>query len=301
LIMRVLVDADIMVFRCGFAAEYQQWFLRVGETTHDFRYKKEAMEKLDELLPGKYSRQEGEDYTLWSETQLEPLGHAIQNLNTLMDHCLNTLEATEFDVKMYLSGQGKTFRDELAVTRPYKGNRDRMHRPTHEFDLRNYIIETWDTQVADGEEADDLLGIAQTADPINTIVVTLDKDLDQIPGMKFNFMHDRVYDVSADKADFNFHMQLLTGDSTDNVPGLPGIGPGKALKALHGLSGGLERLREAWRMYQIHSGTEDPWAYMHEQGQLVKIRTYPGQVWSVPESFGFKEEAAWDSQDLSLF
>ena len=49
--MLVLFDADILVFRCAFAAEYQEWFLKVGDETYEFRYNKEAKDKLNELLP----------------------------------------------------------------------------------------------------------------------------------------------------------------------------------------------------------------------------------------------------------
>jgi len=299
--MRVLCDADIFVFRCAFAAEYQVWFLRVGDTTHECRYKKEALALLDELLPGKYSRQEGEDYELWSERQLEPLDHALQNLRTLVSSILNTLSASVFDVLMCLSPtDGSNFRNKVAETRPYKGNRDRSHRPTYEIDLRNYIIENYDTRIAVGEEADDLLGILQYEDQKNTVIVTLDKDLDQIPGPKFNFMYDRFYEVTPAQGNYNFHMQLLTGDTTDNIPGLPGIGPGKAAKALHGITDEREQLEEVWRMYQIHSGADDPWKYLVEQGQLLRIRHWVDELWTPPEKLG-KGTEAWNSQNLTLY
>jgi 5'-3' exonuclease len=211
---------------------------------------------------------------------------------------------SDFDVEMYLSpSSGSNFRYEVAETRPYKGNRDRTHRPTHEADLRNYIIENWPTTIAEGEEADDLLGIEQTADPNNTIIVSLDKDLDQIPGLKYNFVADRSYEITQEQAHYNFHIQLMAGDSTDNIPGLPGVGVGKAAKALHGITDPMEQLAEVWRMYQIKSGVKDPWKYLHEQGQLLHIRRHVGQMWSVPDTFGFPNEdmLEWEGADLSLF
>lgn len=316
--MRALIDGDIIVFRCGFAAEYMMWYLGVDpyvptdpsgayrdeanrewRTVHEFRYKKEAMEKLDELLPGKYSRQEGEDYTLWSERVLEPFNHATQNIRTLVESILSATGTSEFDAEVYLSpANGKTFRHDLARTRPYKGQRDQSHRPTYEAELRDYLIENYKTRIADYEEADDLLAIEQTSDPKGTVLCSLDKDLDQVPGLKYNFTQDRLYEVKPEQAHYNFHMQLMTGDSTDNVPGLPGIGPGKAAKALHGINDPFEQLQEVWRMYQIHSGTEDPWEYLREQGKLVYIRREPGEDWE-PDSL-IKEDAAWDAEALSL-
>jgi len=70
--MRALFDADILVFRCGFAAERAKWFLTIGEgRAQQFDYKREAEIALDEQLPGRMSREAGEDYYMWSERFVE--------------------------------------------------------------------------------------------------------------------------------------------------------------------------------------------------------------------------------------
>lgn len=293
--MRVLIDGDIVVFRCGFAAEYMMWYLKIGNSTQEFRYKREAVDELDKQLPGIHSRKEGEDYELWSERQLEPVSHAYQNVRTLVEKIQTATDVDDFDTAMFLSpDSGGNFRYDIATTRPYKGNRDTAHRPTYEKDIRAFIIENWDTQVAIGEEADDLLGIAQTADPEGTIIATIDKDLNQIPGLKYNFVEDRIYNITPEQAIYNFHIQLMSGDMTDNIPGLPGIGPGKAAKALHGITDPMEQLAEVWRMYQIHSGVKDPWEYLCEQGQLLWIRRFPNTGWE-PADLS-QEELTWNNE-----
>jgi len=297
--MHVLFDADILVFRCAFAAEYRIWFLKIGDKTHEFRYKREAAEALDDLLPGKYSRKEGEDYTMWSEVVLEPLSHAIQNITTLVSSVIEELGQSEFDIHMMLSPWGTpNFRHEVATSVPYKGNRDRSHRPTYEKELRNFIVETWPTTIAVNEEADDLLGIEQTRIGANSIIVSIDKDLDQIPGLKHNFTYNRTYEITNEQAIYNFHLQLLMGDSTDNIPGLPGIGVGKARKALHGLETEREQFAEVCRMYTNHSGRVDWEGYLREQGRLLWIRRQRGEMWEPDITEG---EDGWDSQHLSLY
>ena len=192
--MYALIDADILVFRCGMAAERKIWHLSIPAQNYNepFEYKREATEMLDKLLPGKHSRTEGEDYTIWPEVDLQPLSHALQNVKTLMARILGDIKCNDFDVKMYLSpSTGGTFRHKLAVTRPYKGNRDQTHRPTYEKEIRAFMKKTWDTVEAVNEEADDLLGIAQTKyGPEDSVIVSLDKDLDQIPGFKYNFVKE---------------------------------------------------------------------------------------------------------------
>lgn len=317
--MYALFDADILVFRCGFAAERKTWNLAWApryETTEEgiqdkdnpeftefkeFEYKREATDHLDKILPGVYSRVEGQDYRMWFEVNLEPLSHALQNVKTSVSKALEAVDCTDFDVKMYLSGK-ENFRNEIATTKPYKGNRDRSHRPSYEQEIREFIKSNWDTTEAVNEEADDLMGIAQTKyGPEDSVIISLDKDLDQIPGLKYNFMHDVRYCISPEEAKYNFYTQLLTGDATDNITGLPGIGLGKAKKALHGLETEEQMMEEVIRMYQIHSGKEDWAKYLKEMGQLLYIRREVGELWDLPDySMQAGEDTDWANMDLTL-
>ncbi len=293
--MIALFDADIFVFRAGFAAERNQWFLAhkpIYETAPDgtrdtdnpefsevevFAYKRDATARLDELLPGIHSRVEGEDYQLWPEKYLEPVENALGNVKHMVEKALADIDCTEFDAKMYLSG-GHNFRYDVAKTRPYKGNRDKKHRPTHEDAIRKYIREQWDTEVTYVIEADDALGLAQsqTYGPQDSIIVSIDKDLDMIPGLKYNFVNEVHYDVTPEQAWKNFCLQLLTGDTTDNIPGLPKVGAGKAAKYLEGLEEN-QWLDEVCRQYACRSMREDWWTYLMEQATLLWIQQKPDQ------------------------
>ena len=276
--MIALIDADILVFRCGFAAERNQWFLKIlvpnaegPPSTREFQYKKEATAALDKSLPGIRSREEGVDYQLWSERKVEPVENALHNVNVAIGKIMDSLSVSEFDVKLYLSG-GVNFRYAAATTKPYKGNRDDKHRPTHEEAIRKYMRSKWDTVVTDGIEADDALGIAQTAaQEGETCIVTIDKDLDMIPGFHYNFVEDVSYTIDAYTAWRKFCTQLLMGDSTDNIPGLPKVGVSKAVKMLEGLEN-VELMEEVARQYASKSGKEDWFEYLMEQATLLWIQ-----------------------------
>lgn len=86
-------------------------------------------------------------------------------------------------------------------------------------------------------EADDVMGILATGGKIeNTVIITVDKDLRQIPGWHFNpVKEDFPVLVSEEDADHLFFTQWLTGDSTDNFGGIKGVGPAKAEKILTGV------------------------------------------------------------------
>jgi DNA polymerase-1 len=84
-------------------------------------------------------------------------------------------------------------------------------------------------------EADDILGILATNGKIeNPVIITVDKDLRQIPGWHFNpDKEDFPVRVSEVEADYVFYTQWLTGDSTDGFGGIKGCGPKKAAKLLN--------------------------------------------------------------------
>ena len=304
-----LLDGDIVVFRCGFASERNRWHIAWDmdlltnqfTQTAEFDYKKEAMEQLDRVVPNKFGREEGKDYMIWPEKVLEPLSHALHGVKTLINRVCESCDLDpHFDLKVYFSSS-KNFRHQIAKTRPYKGNRKVAHRPTYEKEIKQYMMENWDCIVGEDEEADDLMGIAQTTyGPEESIIISLDKDLDQVPGLKYNWVHDHKYSITEKEAHLNFYNQLLMGDTTDNIPGLPGIGAGKARKALSGLETEAELLEECMRQYELNSKQDDWVEYMREQGRLLWIRREVGQLWDVPEDV-VAETWLWeDAADINL-
>ena len=95
-----------------------------------------------------------------------------------------------------------------------------------------------------GHEADDYIAsaAAQLASPdIQVVMVSRDKDLDQALGahvVMYDPMKDEMIDpevLMATKGygpDKAIEIQTLTGDSTDNIPGVRGIGPKTAAKLI---------------------------------------------------------------------
>lgn len=134
---------------------------------------------------------------------------------------------------LHLTGK-RNFRDEIAVTRPYKGNRKGTKKPTHYQAIRDYLAWSWDATIWDGMEADDAVAIEATELGDKGVIVSLDKDLDQVVGHHFNFAKGLHYYVDEETAKFNFYKQFLTGDAVDNIEGVRGIGDKRATKLLEG-------------------------------------------------------------------
>ena len=121
-----------------------------------------------------------------------------------------------------------------------------------------YMCKKWDAVMADGMEADDLVAIwayeAREAEAAY-VIAGIDKDLLQIPGNHYNFVKKTHQFVDDDKANLNLMLQCLTGDGTDNIPGIKGVGPKTAEKILKGvpMERRWNRIRASWRGYKAGS------------------------------------------------
>lgn len=123
-----------------------------------------------------------------------------------------------------------------------KANRSSVAKPILLHPLRAYLHERYDTYQRPTLEGDDVLGILgthPTALPGQKIIVTVDKDLKGVPGFHahMNELDEEIREISEAEADYFHLFQTLTGDTTDNYPGCPGVGPVKAEKILAGLTG----------------------------------------------------------------
>lgn len=115
----------------------------------------------------------------------------------------------------------------------YKAHRDDVVDPPQRKACVEYLIEEFPSIRKPRIEADDVMGILGSApslpDGSIPVIVTVDKDLRQVPGWHFNPNHDDFpIRVTQEEADRAFHLQWLTGDATDHVPGLWRWGPAKA-------------------------------------------------------------------------
>ena len=192
----------------------------------------------------------------------------------LEDFLFITLKVDVYDCHL----TGKTnFRNDIAVTVPYKGNRADLKKPKHYQALRDHLVKRHGAVISVNEEADDTVAIVATQRLDNCWIVGQDKDLDQLQGWHYNPVKDERYYVNAFEAYKSFCVQLLTGDRTDNISGLQGIGPKKAEKALKDAKTEEELLEAAWAKYQELGHTME---YFTEQGQLLWLRRYEGELWN---------------------
>lgn len=176
-------------------------------------------------------------------------------------------------MKGFLTGKNN-FRKEIAVTTPYKGNR-KADKPRHFDAIRKHLIKLGCVE-EDTQEADDAIGIAAySMKPDEYVIITVDKDLNMIRGSHYNFVKRQFNYVDENEALRFFYTQLLTGDHTDNIRGIEGIGPKKAAKA-------LEDATTEWEMYSVAKKMYDNDKLLLENAQLLWIRRETNQLWTPP-------------------
>jgi len=178
---------------------------------------------------------------------------------------------------MHLTGKNN-FRYEIATTFPYKGNRVDKPKPKHLAFLRSHLVKEWDASISEGEEADDTIAIEATKLGDNCVIVSLDKDLDQIVGWHYNFVKRLGYYITPEEALVKLYTQMLTGDAADNIKGLFRVGPVKAAKIIGDTTNELELYNKVLEAYEGDAER------VLENAQLLFLRRYEGQIWNPPQA-----------------
>lgn len=131
-----------------------------------------------------------------------------------------------------------------------------------------------------GCEADDLMRIwaeeARRADK-DYVICSIDKDLRCIPGKHYIMHYDPLkrglIEVSEQEARLNYYSQILKGDPTDNIPGVPRVGEVKAKKYLEGCTTEEEMQEVVVSEYILAYG--DEWFnYFLINAKLIHLQTH---------------------------
>lgn len=237
--MLALLDGDILRFEIGFAAE-------VGWKA------------------------------ITNREELPPFDYVADLLHQRLEYILHQTGADDY--VLYLSG-GKSFRYDVAKTKPYKGQR-KDNKPWHFHNLTAYMVGVLDAKVVTGIEADDALAIDHLQKPEQTIICTRDKDLRQVPGWSYSWELGQQPSFGPTKIEkfgnltlsanhkkltgtglLFFYGQLLVGDAVDNIPGLDKCGPVKAYSLLKDVDNPFEVVRKAYNDDEL----------LLEQGRLLWI------------------------------
>lgn len=241
--MKALIDGDILLYEVGFGCE-TGW---KGEGSPPFDYAREMMDARLEFIVS---------------------------------------ESGSGSFILYFTGRNN-FRDSVAVRKGYKANRKESKKPFHYYNLKAYLQGMYEWRMQEGLEADDLMCIDRAKDLENAIICSRDKDLMMHEGWIYSWELGKQpsfgpfyvsgygeIELAKDRKKIKgygtkfFLSQCLTGDVTDNYPGLPNCGPVDAFNTLQATltyEEGLEAVVEAYRGFYGDSWREE----LLEQGQLA--------------------------------
>jgi 5'-3' exonuclease len=179
------------------------------------------------------------------------------------------------DYTIFLTGKGN-FRFDIAKTAIYKGNRKDTPKPPYLEPARQYLLMKYNTIMSQGEEADDLIGIAATKVGKGAIVASIDKDMLQIPATHFNFNRNEWKFVTEAEGMRFFYAQILAGDNADNIIGLYRVGMVTAYKMLEEANTEQEMWDTVVKAYDGNTGR------VIENARLLWLRRKEGETWHPP-------------------
>jgi len=224
---------------------------------------------------------------------------AVKLLRQSVDNILDGAECSMLE--LYL-GTDTNYRDSIATMKPYKGNRETSNRPQFYRELRAYLVKQRGAVLCVGQEAEDVVGIrSYEFDNFDDFVIChIDKDLDMLAGVHYNYRTGKSYEVDRYQALRNFYVQLVTGDSVDNIPGLyhqllideDGEAAYKFRYSRYKskLIKDLSELTDELSMWQHVYGIYKEWGQISkhgidrilEIGQLLWLRREQGELWVHP-------------------
>ena len=182
-------------------------------------------------------------------------------------------ERTPNYIAMFFDVKGPTFRHEMYDR--YKATRPPMPEDmAQQIPWIKEVVTAFGIPIVEkqGFEADDLIGTCARLGEekgFSTIMVTGDKDFMQLVTdhcVIYDPMKEKTIDKAAIKQDFNLtptqiiDMLGLAGDTSDNIPGVPGVGPKTAMKLLkdHGsIQGIYDHLDELKGKKALHKKLSD--------------------------------------------
>lgn len=226
------------------------------------------------------------------------------------DACVKTSEWLEWlyekrgtrDAIIFISGPGN-FRYRIGTMKPYKGNRADKEKPESYLAVREHLKKDPKTIEVHGTEADDAIIMVKKIyqDDYDCEIVSDDKDMVQEVGKHFRHSknieldidheivahpvivlnQDDIFDsktiwVTEYYGDFRVYQQMLIGDSSDNIPGVPGIGKSNKIfkeEFVEGIT--VDEARAiVWKEYLKYYGLNAVDAYL-EQYRLLRLMNNP--------------------------
>jgi 5'-3' exonuclease len=254
-----IVDADVLCYRCGFSVE--------------------KFDRINDIL------------------EVEPVENAFYNVDLMVNKIQKVTVCSDY--KMYLTSADRSnFR--FGLFPEYKQHRKKQRKPYYYNELRDYLQTRWKAEMVSGEEADDKCSIEHclinksdyldgydcyhwNKDVRRSVLCSIDKDFNNVPGWHYNFVNDRVYYVGETEALRTFYLQILTGDDADGIPRIKKGWRQKKIEALLSKAETERQMLESVKeeVIQIYPdlSPQDIESLLLLRGRLVWLRRKENELW----------------------
>lgn len=245
-----LIDADTIAYTACLATEVEQDVL-----PRDF-YNDDEWEAI--VSSPEYNPETGMLWIAQPELALEKAKEKIQRI----------LDRTGcVDVELHFTGGKSNFR--YFIYPQYKATRT-ARRPAGLNELKVMLCEEYNGTIHTDFEADDVVVYKLKAESEKYILCAIDKDvLNSVEGKHYNYYESAVYGIDMKWVETDRYtsiiwpfLQVLTGDTSDNIRGLAGIGPAKARKILAGCLS-FEELWQAVSAAYVKAGRSEDEALLN--------------------------------------
>jgi len=138
---------------------------------------------------------------------------------------------------------------------------------------------------SDGREADDLMRIwseqaIEAGD--DYIIATIDKDMKCIPGKHYSMQKGIFFEVSVEEARRHYYEQLLKGDPTDHIPGVPKVGDVKAAKLVKTCET-EEDMQEVVVNEYIKAYGDEWYEYFLSNAKMIHLQKHPNDYFKASD------------------
>jgi len=221
-----LVDVDGMIYYAGAAGEIRHY--EVVFEDKDGNISEGSFDTAAEIKEYLAEREGVEVIDRELIITPEPVEYSLKILKNKLEEIQSRYGT---NMRVYIKGNGVNFRDTVYTVKEYKGNRQTI-KPVHYDAMVEYLKKYWDAIPVDGKEVDDEVALQAREASKPTVICSPDKDLDQIPGLHWNYTKSVEYHMDPLEAEMFFWQQVLSGDNADNIGGCWKVGEGKAEKMI---------------------------------------------------------------------
>ncbi len=249
-----------------------------------------------------------------------PLLDAHRNFDSFVARKMRLAGADDYRLHLTADWSHKGKRFKIATVKPYQGQRDSGRKPKNWAGMRTYLERDEKMVLWDDREADDGCALnANTDGPRLSALLTRDKDFRMIPGLHVGWKEDTLVMLAKGESKVEnglpyglgwFWLQMLHGDTADNIPGCPTVplgkggkpvqcGEARAVTWLGDTFDGPEAFPRVVEAYKL-AYPDGPWADRFvEQAALLWMRTdKEASVRNYTRAFGTTELEEGDMEAL---